>query len=237
MAVPILESHTKAAQAGSDTITIDKPSGVVAGDLLVIIVFNDDVTNTAQFGARPNWTLQAEGGDSTADVHMGIYWKEADGTEPATEDVVAASSDDMCAFYLRISGADTATPFDVAPTINTAVAGLHTIPEITTNNANSLALYAIATDGQDTAPYDSVSWTGGAEVDNNTVGAGGQGLACSFGTKDMGTAGLTGDVSVDLAVSLSDGGVYAQFAINEGAAPTGITLTPPRAARNTLLRM
>lgn len=228
MSVPVLESHTKAAQAASSSITVNKPSGVVSGDLLLIIVFSDDVTDTAQFSDNlTGWNFQAEGGDSAADVHMGVFWRGADGTEGASETIDAASSDDMCAFYLRISGADTTTPFDLSPSIQTdAGAGVHTIPEITTNNANSLALYAIATDGQDTAPYDSVSWTGGSEVDNNTVGTGGDGLACSFGTKGMATAGATGDVSVDLAAALSDGAVYVQFAINEGAAPSGITLTP-----------
>lgn len=49
MALPVIETYTSNTALGSSSLTLTKPSGVVAGDLLILIVGNDDSTNTQQF--------------------------------------------------------------------------------------------------------------------------------------------------------------------------------------------
>lgn len=62
------------------TVTIPKPEGIVAGDLLVAQIATMTYISTAPAG----WTLIREdkSGDGFSDVRQGIYWKIAGSSEP-----------------------------------------------------------------------------------------------------------------------------------------------------------
>jgi len=75
-AVPVVEGF-QATSRGTDTfnsITLTAPSGITAGELLLIIVANDDTSNIQQFTDNVSgWSLIGESGNDTADVDIAAY--------------------------------------------------------------------------------------------------------------------------------------------------------------------
>ncbi|KKK66383.1 hypothetical protein LCGC14_2964640, partial [marine sediment metagenome] len=215
-AVPIIESwEVDGSSSTSTSLTCAKPSGVQIGDLLVLLPFNDDTTNTDQFINNKNgWTLAAEAGSTTSDSHIGFYYRVADGTEPSSETVTAASADDWGMWYLRISGVDTSDVIEavgsdvIANTQNLDITG------VTTSKSNSLILYLQAFDGGDEYPY-SVAGTGFVEFDEYRSGSSNGDASASFGYRNMVSAGASGTATVT-ASGGSDGQVGFQVAINSG---------------------
>lgn len=103
MAVPVIEGFTSAT--GSGSASPSKPSGVTAGDLLLLLVGSDNITGGQDFAVPSGWTLLDEVGDTVTDCHVAIMWRVADGTEGSSQTVTDTSgSTDIGVFYLRISG-------------------------------------------------------------------------------------------------------------------------------------
>lgn len=225
MAVPVLETWTANNTGGltQTTITLTKPSGVANGDLLIMMVGNDETNaSTDGWNAVTGWTKEFGFANATGDSSFAIYWREADGTEGATQDVVNDSNSwESYGWYLRISGADTTTPFHQKGTPAAGSSSSHAISGVTTSIADCLAFYLLAFDGGDGAPF-SVSGTGWAEVDEEQSGTGGTDASGCFGTKDQATAGATGTATV--SCSASDGATFVQFAIAPDAGAGGLAI-------------
>lgn len=183
------------------------------------MVGNDETNaNTDGWLTKTGWTKEFSYANSTGDASLAIYWREADGTEGATEDVENDSTNwESYGWYLRISGADTTTPFHQKGSGSfSSPSTSHAIPGVTTTIADCLAFYLLGFDGGDGAPF-SVSGTGWAEVDEEQSGTGGADASGCFGTKDQASAGATGTATV--TSSASDGAVYVQFAIAPDTPP------------------
>ena len=205
--VPVVESFTQTIYtSGTNTMTANKPTGVVSGDFILVIQSNSTASDNAQYDDTSDpvgWTFGGEFGDTTSDVHSAYYYKISDGTEGASFDFSLGALGATSPGYIvciRISGVHT-TPIGTVGTVSQGVATSIVVPEITTANANSLALYTVTTDGSDMAPF-SVSgtgWSEGDEIDSSINGAGG--AEGAWGTKDIPTAGLTGSSTVSWAVS------------------------------------
>jgi hypothetical protein len=206
-------AYTSNSAVGVDTLTLTKPTGSGApavGDTLLIFAASDDTLATDQFG---QWSvtqgfnfITTDHAAGVPDVHVAIFTKICDGTEAATIDVVAESVDDLAGFYVVVENAgEGITPWSWGTFTGTA----HVVTEITTPVNNALAFYLLGFDGNETGF--SVAGTGWSEVAEESVGAAGQGIGLTFGTKDMATAGLTGDATVTSPVS--DGSVFTQFCL------------------------
>lgn len=218
MAIPVLETFTRQTIAGSRTIDLTKPTGVVSGDLLLLIVVDDPGNRSDhQYDAITGWTLDEDlsGADVGADVSSVVFWREADGTEGATETADNDLVTDKAGWYIRISGANTTAPFDVKGTYSADSTGTsHVVPGVTTTVADCLAMYYLGFDGGDGDPF-SVSGTGWSQTDEQAEGTG-AGISGCFGEKDQASAGATGDATV--TSNASDGAVYVAFAIAPAAA-------------------
>ena len=219
MAVPIVRSFTQNSTISSSTsITLTKPTSpaVLSGDLLIIIVGNDDTTVTAQWNnttLKPTgFTLINEAGNSSSDAHVAAFWRIADGTEGSTIAVPAQSSADMWGFYIHITGHDPTTPIhQTGADVNLSSGSTFNITGVTTTIADCLGVYCHAFDGGDGFPF-SVSGTGWSEsaditcdVLNVAEGSG------SWGTKQLTATGASGTATV--TCSVSDGSAGFQFAI------------------------
>jgi hypothetical protein len=210
---PVVEGFqaTNGGSATSTNLVLDAPAGITPGELLLLIVGNDDNTATAQFGTTPaGWNYIGEGGDNSADAHIGAFWRIADGTEGPTVTVVAQSADNWWGWYIRISGADTTTPINVNNFAqSTGNAGTHNIPQVTTTVDDCLAIYGLAFDGADGYPFSvAAPWT---EQDEQQAGTSNTEASGCWGTQDIPTAGGTGIAAV--TASVSDGAAYFQLAI------------------------
>lgn len=211
----VIEDYTFANQLSSTTVTLNKPDGVATDDLLLIFVANDQAGTGEQWTTPPTGftKLQEANISVSTDVHVAVFYRIADGTEGATIDVVANTTNDNSAFYLRVSGVDPLDPINQTGAEYRVVSTTHVIPGVTTDESNCLAFYVYGSDGADCAPY-SVSGTGWSETaETNAGGTASQTVGLTFGTKEMPTAGATGDATVTF--SASDGGCGFQFALNE----------------------
>ena len=225
MALPVLETFLESdgGVVSSSTLTLDKPSGVVAGDLLILIGMNPNATGAAQFtDNKSGWTFIEEIGDTTSDCHIGAFWKTATGSEGASEDIVATASLRWLGFYLRISGHDTTTPINDKNFQLNELSATKDILEVTTTVDNCLAIYSLAFTRGDGFPF-SVSGTGWAEDDEGQTSASGSGVSGCFGSKDQVTAGGTGTATV--TPSQTAGASFFQIAIapaSDGVTGTGV---------------
>lgn len=113
MTAPVLESFTSDVGQGEegDYPVLTKPANVATGDLLLIFVCNDDTFSNNQTVTPSGFTLLQHVGDSTRDCHALVFYRIADGTEASTVTVEIPDNDEGVAWYLRVSGADTTTPF------------------------------------------------------------------------------------------------------------------------------
>jgi hypothetical protein len=217
--VPVIESWSKnnGGTTASATLTFSEPAGVQSGDLLVIIVMNEDATSTPQFSDnKVGWNFVDTSGNAVSDAHVGVFWRIADETENSIQSVSATSSDQWMGFYLRISGADDTTPINAYNFVqSTSNQDPHVIPVITTTVDDCLVLYGLSFDGGDAYPF-SVSGTGWSEIDEDqTSTSGNNAVSGCFGSKNLTSQGSSGIATVDC--STSDGAAYFQLAI----APSG----------------
>jgi len=211
--IPIIASMTEQGDtAPSTSLTLNKPSGVESGDLLLLIVMNDDRSATAFSDNKNGWSFLNTSGDASSQAHVAVFWKIADGTEGPTETVTSAGSDEWMGYYLRITGADSTTPINANNFAqSSANSANHIIPAVTTTIDDCLVLYGLSFDGGDGYPF-SVSGAGWSEEDEHQTGASGSGdVSGCFGSKNLTSQGSSGSATVSCA--LSDGAAYFQLAI------------------------
>lgn len=210
--VPVVESFSEVCYEGTDvtSIVIPKPTGLQIGDCLVCWTASDvNDVSTPEYSASsdpPGWTFVQTAGTNVTDAHLATFWKIATATETAASNftftqVTAAEAWGAC---IRLSGVFSTAIGTVGTAITNNNASSHAVPGITTANANSLAMYGLVGDGTDTAPFtiSGTGWSEGDEIDCGNVITGVSGV---WGTKEMATAGATGDATVGMAVS--DGAV------------------------------
>lgn len=227
MAVPVIQSETAADSGGSGatSITINKPTGVVSGDLLVAILGSDDNTNNDQWGGpHTGWTKIQSGGTAASDAHLGVFYREADGTEGSSFSFTHGGSvDQLWAKMLRIDGHDSTSPINVSNLEDfTSAATAHDIDAITTTVDDCLAINAFAFDGAD-ATFSlgtAVGWTLQDTIKSGTAGSDASG---TWATKSVSSAGSTG--TCDIVSSVADTGVAIMFAV-AGDSGSSTTIAP-----------
>jgi len=112
------------ATSTTATITIARPAGVVAGDIMLVNISSRDVATGNNLGnpSLGGWTL-VQGSQITQARRWGaVMYKIATGAEPANYTfTLDADADATVGAIVAFSGVDTTTPFDVAsPAYNTA---------------------------------------------------------------------------------------------------------------------
>jgi hypothetical protein len=219
MAAPVLETWAMSKDTGAEatSITLTAPSGIQAGDLLIIICGSDDSSSvpdkmSINGTTYPGWTEELQVGDATNDVHIGFWWKEAAGTEGSV--VVDDALNNHIGWYLRISGADTVAPIDAqnsglgdgADTFFNATALSHSV--------DTLGICISAWDGGDCYPL-TMSGSGWSETDDQRNSTSTAVLSANFGTStDSSTSGP------NVTSQVSDGYAY----IKTWIAPGGIDI-------------
>ena len=230
MAIPVLaEQATGVISSGAVTsinISYDDFTTINAGDLLLVIAFNDHNSTTTQFDDSTNkptgYTFINEAGSATSDVRIAAFWKEATGSESGNLSVPCASSQVLGAFMARITGADTSSPIDVTGAdVDNGNAASHAITGITTVATNTLAVYCMAMDDKGGAPF---SVSGGSWAENDEIASAGvDNLSASWGDQDMASAASTSDATV--TCSATNGAAGFCFNIKEASGGSPYTIT------------
>lgn len=163
---PVVASSTVLAEeyvVGSTTI--NKPSGVVSGDLIVIFTNVETAENTVTISG--GFTKRVERSDNNAYVIQAtVFTKVATGSEGSTFTINVANDTNVSAIALRITGANTSTPYDTSATATSFGDYIleRNFSTITTGYANELVLGCLA-EGD---PLDNESISGWTKVTNTT---------------------------------------------------------------------
>lgn len=155
---PVYQSSTTASKSSGTTLTINKPSGVVAGDLLIAVLV---ANGTSGWNQLAGWTRLA---NTLVDPSTSFQYRIADGSEGASFGFAGAN----------IRGSGTIMRFTNAgvpylSTVQTGSGTSQTAPSVTITSDNSLGLSVFTADGA------SRTWTG---VDGIPIIA--FGTQCSF---------------------------------------------------------
>lgn len=208
MAVPVIESSQWTENGAAQTsLTLTAPSGITAGELLLLIVV-DDQTAQADYTGPAGWNFVYTHGSSTTDSNSSIWWKKADGTEGNVA-VSSTNTNYKGGWYIRISGAEV----DRCPINgirnNSGAGTTATVPWIVTHADDVLGFYVCTGDGADTNPKGTpTDWT---EQDEQTAGSTSVGVGASYGTRSLSTGQDTGDRT--MSMNSSDGWGTLSFGI------------------------
>ncbi|WP_326637260.1 hypothetical protein OG884_26465 [Streptosporangium sp. NBC_01755] len=192
MAVALRSVSTGTLNAtGSGNIT--KPSGAVAGDLLIAFHSVDEGTlaNMGTPSGGATWTSLATRNSGTAhDMKTKVWWKIAGGSEPADYGFTQNSAGQGCVVIAAISGAAATTPV-VAQSGNDAFATTTSTPGITPTGANDLELRWAAGNPD----FDTVAWSPPATYTEQADIQSGGNTAATLATKVLTSSATTSSLN------------------------------------------
>jgi hypothetical protein len=180
-------SSSAARTTNSTTLVINKPAGVVQGDVM-IAAFQESGGITGTVTPPAGWTLiRSQTVESNTKTYT--YWKAAGASEPASYTWTSTLSSKHSGGIIAMTGVDTTTPVDASASVeNTANLSVSCPAVTTTVDYGWLVTVAITHDGTtftfpsgQTERFD-VSTGNTSTTDRTTAGA----------TEPLGTAGSTG---------------------------------------------
>lgn len=220
----VLQSFEVYTAISGTSHALTKPSGVTSGDLLIIMITNDSVSDSDQFNAVSGWTKYTEDGDSTSDSHQAVYYRVSDGGEGATTTVTCAVSEYTAGWYCRFDGQSSTSPvYGLGSSVNQASGATITVPAMTTSGANSMAIALASVGNGNSHPFtidSGTGWAGTVPTDQSIQEyASSASQAAVFMTKIVTSAGTSENIVYDNSQS-SYGAIGFQFAIAD-ALPAG----------------
>jgi len=216
--VPVVESF-KYYRGSGTTCSIDKPSGVQSGDLLVVLCTTDG-TGSGLIGPSGFTILHSESQNN--EQTTASWWKEAGGSEPGSYSVSWSGNERYVGSCIRISGADTDDPVDVSDS-NLGSSGTVTSPSVTTTVDNTLILRFHGMDDDDEGndysgdnPYGTIELYAYGSLGSSECSG-----ACSY--ENQTSVGSTGTAA--WTFSNSEGWAAFTVAIKPESSTTGVNWT------------
>lgn len=220
MAVQLLDYIGNITNGSATSITLTKPP-CVPGDLLILLVGNENSANGEGVGTVPGWFQLSSVGSGGTDCYSAAFYRICDGTEPATVVVPFLASDDGFGWYTRFGvGVDTSNPINAIEVVSATTVGTSIyVGNYPAPVPGSMAISFMAYDGGD---------AGGFNVDQGQLkieelvspsGGGGNAASGAFSIySNMPGTILTGPT---WTWAKSDGAVATQFVINAVAEQFG----------------
>lgn len=242
MAIAFGAAGTRLVVATSSTTwNVAYPSGISAGDLLVIhISSSSNISSTLPSG----WDLIYKD-TTTTSTRISLIYTIATGSESGTVAVTMASSTG-CAQMARFSGVDQADPLDSVTATsyaNSSTGGTAVLPSLTPNTANGMLVFASAHNSTST----TLSGPAGSTERWDFVQDGGGGTGYRAGalyTEPLTTATATGTRTITLSSNrTAAAGMFVLKEDQGGPAPllstlvsriVGISTTPTTTAKVTV---
>ena len=212
MSAPIYQTSTNNYAASTTTLTLTKPSAVKRGDMLYLLVGSDhSADETPQFTDNlTGWNLEIAEGNKTARAWIGVFSRLADGTEGATESVVAADANNLLGLYIHVRNVEISDPTHVIGTVSSNDANLtaQTATSLTTTINNCLVISFIHSQDSSLSPMTTA--TSGWSMIENVTGTTG---AMSIATRELVTAGVSGDMVFTFNTPNANRSKAIQFAL------------------------
>lgn len=180
MVVPVVA--TKDSNTGSsDAPTVNKPSGVASGDLLIAVL----ATDVRSVDALPTDWVEIDSNGAGGHVWAYAFYKVAGGSEPASYAWSLTLIDGWCLAIYRITGAeDPATNAIESANASLGSGDTFDCPSVTPSDAESLVM-RIA--GQDT---DTIDETPAGETQEHLLDAGDVSMGVSSFTHGASPTGI-----------------------------------------------
>ena len=209
----VFAEYTDASLASNGTsLTITKPGGTGAGDLLIAAVVTDDKQQTG-FNPPAGWNLvtQMVSNDGEA-VSMGVWWKIAASSEPASYDFTWPADEQAYGWIMRFTGHDPANPINVAAQSNGfSESSSPPSPSVTTTVADTMILRIGGFDDDDItvgnpglAGHTAITMDKSKVGNNNASGGAGytmQSAAGASGTANFALTALEQWLTVTIAIA------------------------------------
>ena len=210
-----LRGATADAQGNTPTATPTKPTGVVAGDLLLGFQASDVDGSFAAMTAPAGWLQIGLGPTGATLPFLKVWQKAATGSEPASYGFPDATGANGSAAIVALYGHNSTTPVSAGPTFSssTTASTSHVAPSVTGVDGGVLLTAHVAHSNNTTRTYTPP--TGMTELadptsgDNGWIALGVNMLALAAGgatgTKTATCSGSTTYVTVSLVVQPSSG--------------------------------
>jgi len=214
------------ANVNAMSITINRPAGVVQGDLMIVTIakYGDNVTTSSSFG----WTL-IDGRYLGNSRYGTVLYRVAGASEPANYIFsLATTARQAVGSIVAFSGVDSIAPFDVAPgnilvsgsSVNVAATSITTVTANAAVVMLGMSAYNSSTVNFLTANWSTTSPGALTEIyDNNRAYYATVGAAWAI----KATAGATGAGAAQLSANRQNGGILLALRprpICTGLAPT-----------------
>lgn len=202
----IAQRGTATTATGTGTsIAINKPSGIIAGDVMIVNI--TQTGNTTTNASLPGWTIISGGRLGTSGNgprYTTILYRVANGSEGSSfVFTLGTGSTSSVGSIIAFSGVASSV-FDVIPgSLNMAEGTSITVPEITTATNNAAVLFLAGAGGTDTDVYSA--WSGSTPTLTEIMDFSNSSVTSSVGAAwgILTTAGNTGDKTVTV-----DGNYY-----------------------------
>jgi hypothetical protein len=149
-------SETCGQSSNATTLTIAKPAGTAAGDVLIAHI---GVANSPSISDPAGWTpIPALRGTVNGDQQLVSWYRIAGASEPSTYTfTTGAGTDGIAGGVVAYTGVDTSAPFAGTPTqtINESITVTDVLPNGVGAAAGSLRVSAVVTDDMGASTYDA----------------------------------------------------------------------------------
>lgn len=179
---PVVNNYSSAVT----TVTVTMPSGIAAGELLIVHLVIDDGSDLV-ITPPDGWTLQWRNNYQASSILQAVYTRVADGGEAGSYDWTLGVANIASAQSFRVGGQNT-TFSDVAASANGGNSTAPLATGITTVTNDALAFVFFGVGSGTYTPSLPSGWT---NVVSGNAGARGYRVA----TKAMPTAGAVGDAA------------------------------------------
>jgi hypothetical protein len=167
MAPPVVAARATGRTTTTNTLTHDitMPSGITAGDLLIVVFATDGNPTCTAVG----WTLLGQAGDGSGVCVGAVFWKVAAGGDTCT--IATTTMEQSSHVTLRITGGDTPTGTSTGGSSTNSNPPSHTSPRtgedhlwVATRQGDSTTVATVAPSGYSNLQTIAAAGTGGAST-------------------------------------------------------------------------
>jgi PKD repeat protein len=196
--ITVGQSTQAVSTATVPTVTVPRPDGVVAGDVLIAQFTADDAPTVTTVPA--GWTAVTDPLAMGSSARLFAYYKVAGSAEPASYAWGLSTPEKWNAAMTAFSGVDPANPFDTAAStrVTTSNSTTLTVPGVTTVTPGALLVGGVGPNNATVAVTEPTGWTELVE------GRGAQVTELAYQVRP--TAGATGDATWSLATAYTSAG-------------------------------
>jgi hypothetical protein len=195
MAITVVSISTPYTSTSTTSVTVNTPSGVQAGHLLIAHISWESNSNLIS-SVPSGWTQIFNATAGTRAIRHALYYKVATASEPSSYTWGLSSAAEAIGFVMAFSGVETSSPIgNYSNSTSTSSSASCTAPSINIQAAGNWAIHCVANAYGTTYTPPS----GYTEEYDTRTGTGSSNISAELSTKGYTVAGSTGDLTATAA--------------------------------------